>query len=421
MFRRRDFMNNPSPVRVMYVSHTAMLGGGEIALLNLIHTIDRSAICPIVVLASDGPLAQALEPYAQVHILELDERIRQAKKDGLRFSSMLRIADCFRLSKYLAKLRSFIREQEVDIVHANSLKADVIAGMAARWAGTPVIWHVRDRIEPDYLPAFAVRVFRVLARILPTFVVANSAATLKTLQLPDAPVRAPRLRAVVHDGTPVPREIVIRESDGLLQVGLIGRLCPWKGQDIFIRAIAVVSKKCPNARFKIVGSALFGEKEYENTIHKLCTDLGLDDLITFTGFVSDIPALLQELDVVVHASTIGEPFGQVIIEGMAAARPVVATNGGGVPEIVLHNETGLLVPMGDVAAMAEAICQLLEDPRKRAEMGSKGRERVKECFTLQRTLAGIETVYATILRQPRQMLGTTREFSDEVSISPSRR
>jgi glycosyltransferase involved in cell wall biosynthesis len=414
-------MNNPTPIRVMYVSHTAMLGGGEIALLNLVRTIDRAVICPIVVLASEGPLAEALRPYAQVHILELDESVRQAKKDGLGLSSVLRTADFWRLGSYLARLKRFIREQEIDIVHANSLKADIIAGFAARWSGTPIVWHVRDRIESDYLPALVVRVFRVLARILPTFVVANSAATLKTLHLPEAPARAPRLKAVVHDGTRVPQEMVARESNGLLQVGLIGRLCPWKGQDIFIRAVTIVSKKFPNARFKIVGSALFGEKEYESTIRNLCTGQGLGDLVTFTGFVADIPALLQELDVVVHASTIGEPFGQVIIEGMAAAKPVVATNGGGVPEIVLHNETGLLVPMGDVAAMAKAICQLLEDPLKRAEMGAKGRERVNNCFTLQQTLAGIETVYATILRKPRRRLQPTHDLSDEVPLATLRR
>jgi len=116
-------MNNPTPIRVMYVSHTAMLGGGEIALLNLVRTIDRAVICPIVVLASEGPLAEALRPYAQVHILELDESVRQAKKDGLGLSSVLRTADFWRLGSYLARLKRFIREQARPRPHRVRLSA----------------------------------------------------------------------------------------------------------------------------------------------------------------------------------------------------------------------------------------------------------------------------------------------------------
>jgi glycosyltransferase involved in cell wall biosynthesis len=152
----------------------------------------------------------------------------------------------------------------------------------------------------------------------------------------------------------------------------------------------------PDIRFQIVGSAMFDEQEYERRIRALCTSLRLDDVVTFAGFRPDIDAVLHNLDVVVHASTLGEPFGQVIVEGMAAAKPVIATNGGGVPEIVVNGETGLIVPMSDPSAMADAICQLLKNPELRLEMGRKGRERVRSHFTLNRTAQGVQAVYAKI-------------------------
>lgn len=100
----------------------------------------------------------------------------------------------------------------------------------------------------------------------------------------------------------------------------------------------------------------------------------------------------------VHASTKGEPFGQVIIEGMAAGKPVVATNGGGVPEIVEDGRTGILVPMGDVQAMAEAISQILSDPVEARAMGIRARQRVADHFTLQQTARRVEAVYEEVLR-----------------------
>src|SRR5207302_666535 len=144
-------------------------------------------------------------------------------------------------------------------------------------------------------------------------------------------------------------------------IGLVGRISHWKGQHIFIAAAAQVVKRFPSARFEIIGSALFGESAYEEEVRSQVKSLGLEGVVTFTGFCEEVLVRIQGLDILVHASTIGEPFGQVVVEGMVLGKPVVATNGGGVPEIVVNGETGVLVEMGDATAMAEAICGLLAD------------------------------------------------------------
>ena len=383
--------NFGSRPRLLFLDHTAALGGGEIALLRLLQTIDRRHYELIVVLFSDGPLAAKLrESGMECHILPLSTEVIQTRKDGLGIGSLLRIGAVFSAAAFLIRLALLIRRLNVRLVHTNSLKSDLLGGIAARLARRPVIWHVRDRISSDYLPPSVAATFRKLCRIIPTRVLTNSHATMRTLgdNLP------PRFK-VVHDGTAVPAEVPpLGDSP---RIGLVGRIAPWKGQNIFLRAAALLREKFPQAKFLIVGSALFKESQFDTDLRKLATDLKLTDTVEFTGFRDDIAQVMSSLTMLVHASTTGEPFGQVVIEAMALGRPVIATNGGGIPEIIENGRSGLLVPMGDAPAMADAIGQLLSDPSKAAEMGKLGRQRVIDCFTIQRTAAQMEQVFAELL------------------------
>ena len=127
--------------------------------------------------------------------------------------------------------------------------------------------------------------------------------------------------------------------------------------------------------------------------------LGIAQHVTFLGMRDDVPALLSRASIVVHASVLGEPFGQVVIEGMAAGKPVIASNGGAIPEIVIPGVTGLLHEMGDHVGLAEAIVSLLADPVRADAMGEAGRERVREFFTIDQAARTIEGVYEEMLSQ----------------------
>jgi glycosyltransferase involved in cell wall biosynthesis len=174
----------------------------------------------------------------------------------------------------------------------------------------------------------------------------------------------------------------------------VGRISPWKGQHIFVDAAAEILRQYPDTRFQIIGSAMFGEEKYESQIRDQVTSLGLSSKIELTGFCDDVFSLINKLDVLVHASTMGEPFGQVVVEGMVAGKPVVATSGGGILEIVLDGQTGYLVPMGDASAMAAAVCKLLADPVGASEMGLRGRARVLQHFTIDITAQKVQSIYA---------------------------
>jgi glycosyltransferase involved in cell wall biosynthesis len=391
---------------VLLFDHTAALGGGEIALANLVRYLDLNKVKPIVVLASEGPLVEQLRAIAETHVLALSPRVVTHKKDRLGIATLFRIRDALSVLIYVGRLARFIRAHDIDVVHTNSLKADIIGGAAGRLAGRPVVWHVRDRIEDDYLPKLVVRVFRLLSHVIPSYVIANSAATLRTLHLGKGArgssipsgIELGGRSAVVHDGTsPALLEERSTPRSGF-RIGLVGRISPWKGQHVFIQAGALVNQRFPEARFFIIGAALFGEDQYDQEVRRLPGQLGIQDRVEFTGFRNDIRQAIAGLDLLVHASTKGEPFGQVIIEGMAAGKPVVATNGGGVPEIVKDGQTGILVPMGEIQAMADAICQILADPARAKAMGIRGQQRVADHFTLEQTARRVETVYAEISR-----------------------
>ncbi len=400
-------LSAPQPITVLFFDHTALMGGGEVSLFNLVTHIDRSKIEPVVVLASEGELRDKLRAAGvEVHVLPLGESVTQVRKDSLSSARAISFAQVKQILVYIWRLRGFMRARGAQIVHANSLKADLIAALAARLCGVPVIWHVRDRIAEDYLPPLAARAFRLLCRILPTFVIVNSNATLQTLELPRQRRARVIYNGVVHDGLPPEEfdEVPVPDRPDLLSsdnaqplIGLVGRISPWKGQDIFLRAAAQVGQKFPGARFQIIGAPLFGEEDYEREVRALCTELKLDGRVEWTGFRRDVPQLVANLDLLVHASKTGEPFGQVVVEAMMAGKPVVATNGGGIPEIVLDGETGILVPMNDADSMARAILEVLDDPQRARKMGERGQKRAREHFSINRTGNKISRVYDHLL------------------------
>ena len=393
--------------RTVLIDHTARLGGGEVALFNLVRAFDRERYVPVVLLFADGPLREKLVAAGvKTHVLPLHADISDARKDALGGRSVLKIRSALRFAVFVWRTRDLLLRLRPDVVHTNSLKADIIGGIAGRLAGVPVVWHVRDRISEDYLPPRVVRVFRWLAQRVPHRVIANSKATLGTLTRQTRGVAIPSgiddsTWRVIHDGVTDAGAEGGGAADGtgagLLTVGLVGRLARWKGQHVFIEAARRLHGQFPNARFQVIGSALFGEDEYAAELIDAVERNGLGDVVEFTGFRADVAAAIAALDVLVHASITGEPFGQVIVEGMTAGKPVVATNGGGVPEIVQDGTTGFLVPMGDADAMAAAVGRLLADAGLRVEMGRRGRQRVTDHFTIRRTADRVQQVYDDLL------------------------
>jgi glycosyltransferase involved in cell wall biosynthesis len=296
-----------------------------------------------------------------------------------------------RVLPFVVRLARLLRAWHPDVVHTTSLKADLLGLAAGRLAHRPVVWHVHDRIAPDYLPGPVVRVFRAAARWGPTAVVANSAATAETL--PGA-----RSLTVVHPGL-APEQIAadIDDRKGPVRpvVGLVGRISPTKGQLEFVRAAAHIAQRRPEVRFQVTGSALFGESAYEDRVRAEVERLGLGSVLTFTGFREDAGAVMDGLTVCVHASPVPEPFGQVVVEAMARGVPVVATSAGAVLEILDGGRLGYLARPGDVHDLARAIERAFDDPG-RSDVVQAAWKEVQTRYTAQHSADAILAVWQAV-------------------------
>ena len=352
-------------MRVVYLDHVAQLSGGEIALLRLLpHLTEVEAH---MVLAEDGPFADALvQAGISTEVLPLAERARGLRKDRVA-ARTVPVAAIAATAWYILRLALHLRRLRPDLVHTNSLKAGVYGSIAARLAGVPVVWHVRDRVASDYLPRAAVRLVRFMTAKLSSAVIANSHATMRTL---DPRARPVLVYSVVPEALIAPRDELQRPA-GPRTIGMIGRLAPWKGQDLFLRAFAEAFPDS-DARCVLVGAAMFGEDAYEQQLHNLVDELQLDGRVEFRGFRSELWSELARMDILVHASLIPEPFGQVVLEGMAAKVPVIAADAGGPAELVDHDINGMLYPMGDGAALATTMRSLAGDEPRRKRLTAGG-------------------------------------------------
>lgn len=353
--------------RVVVIDHTGQLGGGEIAMMRLLLALDPSWDVTVLLLA-DGAFRSELERNGlPVDVLPLAERTATQNRAGLTDPAVLMRTgrDSLEFARTLAaKLRSLAP----DLVVANTLKAAVLTELATRITRIPWVWHLHDRLSPDYLPTPVVSAMRMLAWT-PRRVVANSVDVAVLTRLP-----ARRL-AVAYPGLPAAAYRDHHTPPDQPVFGLLGRISPTKGQREFIAAAALMADEFPTARFRIVGEALFTDQPYADEVRTLPDRLGVGDRVEFAGWANDPRAAIDGFTALVHASPVPEPFGQVIVEAMARQVPVVATLGGGVGEIlraprgarlgdgaVLSTAVGQLVGPEDPEALASAMATVLRDP-----------------------------------------------------------
>lgn len=378
-------------LRVVYLDHVARLSGGELALARLLDALDVDAT---VILAEDGPLVGRLRAGgARVEVLPLAARVRELRRYRVRPTGVP-AGDLLAVAGHVVRLARRLRALRPDLVHTNSLKAALYGSVAARLAGVPVVWHVRDRIAPDYLPRTATAMVRGLSKALPDALIANSATTLATLPRPR---RRPRLWRVVPSPVPEARSSSRSRSGEPLRVGMVGRLAPWKGQHVFLEAFAQAFPAGPE-RAVVIGGTLFGEEAYEASLHDDAVRLGIAERVEFRGHREDMAVELAGIDVAVHASITPEPFGQVVVEAMAAGLPVVAAAAGGPAEVVTDGVDGVLVPPGDRQSLAAALRRLAADDQLRTRLGTAGRARA-EAFRPDIVAVSVMELYRAVLAE----------------------
>ncbi|MEL7976730.1 glycosyltransferase [Isoptericola sp. F-RaC21] len=389
----------PGPLRVLVVGHTAELGGAELALVRLCAALrqDAAGVDVRAALLADGPLVALLEDAGTpVRVVAADPALVTAARGTLTTPSAGALRRVAAAARTVVALRRVVRAARPDVVHTTTLKADVLGLVAAWTCRVPVVWHVHDRVAPDYLPPAVVRVLRAVARRGPRAVVANSRATAATLPgVRDLTVAypgfAPEQARPAPPGPPSGRPRV---------VGLLGRLSPTKGQLELVRATPAVLAHHPDVVVRLVGAPAFGAEGYAREVEAEVRRLGLEGRVELAGFAADPAAVLDSLALCVHASPVPEPFGQVVVEAMVRGVPVVATDAGGVPEILRAADPplGRLVPPGDPQALADAIVAVLDDPRAAHDVAARAHAVALARFSVAETARTVSAVWRRAAR-----------------------
>src|SRR5690606_5565742 len=315
-------------------------------------------------------------------------------RGGLR--ELRAVAPVLRLARRLARVA-----KGHELIYANTQKAMIVAALAGGLAGKPVVWHLRDILSSDHFGRLQRWAAVIAANLRVSRVIANSMASAEAF----VAAGGDRARvSVVYNGidpaafapTSGERQMRLRRDLGLGRapvVAAFGRLSPWKGQHVLIEALRLL----PGVHALIVGAALYGEDAYAEDLQRRVKALDLADRVHFLGFRSDIPDLMRLASVVVHTSVAPEPFGRVLVEGMLAQRPVVASRAGGTVEVIEHGTSGLLVPPADPGALARAVVGLLSDEAAARRIAADGYERARHLFSPQAMLARIEQEIELVL------------------------
>jgi glycosyltransferase involved in cell wall biosynthesis len=363
-----------SPLRVLVVNQTATMSGGEHSLLTLLAALDaRDA--RIAVASPLGDLSQRTAALGMRHVriagteasFRLDVRTTPRELASLALSA-------FQVARAARRLR-------IDVVHANTTRAGLIA-IVARALGAPApLVHVRDWTPPGRAADIVLHsVARGAADI-----VANSRhvanqfdGTARTdLRVIHNPIELARFDPARHERSAARARLGI--ADCVPLAGVVGQLTPWKGQDDAIRSLAVARRSARDAMLVIAGSAKFtgaaarfDNAAFAESLPLLTRRLGLGDAVNLLGEVDDVPGLLAALDVLLVPSW-EEAFGRVVVEGMAMGLPVIATASGGPPEIIDDGRTGFLLAPRDPEAWGGLLADLLRDPAWRANVGEAAR------------------------------------------------
>lgn len=404
--------------RILYVEKPAFAGGSVVSLYELVCGLDASCYEPVILFYGPNPYRERFRALG-VRVITLSERQpygSPSADSGRDIAASLsrysrRLATGYREAKQFFLLGSrdwplawrllrLIREEAIDLVHNNnSLSGNRASVMAARLAGVPQVCHVRMLQELLFFER------HVLAGFVDSFVYISKAVEQRYLDLGIPAGRGDVVYNPINLGVFERTDHIaeLRSELGLVDqdrvISNVGRLDWWKGHDYFLQAMAKVIQLCPSTKALIVGASdsTPRNRDYCERLQQLAVDLGISDHVIFAGFRADIPRIMAVSDVVVHSASEPEPFGRVIVEAMAAGRPVVATAAGGVLDIVEDQVTGLLVPLKDASSMAQAIQQLLRDPMQAKAMGRRALWRTRERFSVEQHVSAIQRIYRRIL------------------------
>lgn len=391
-------MNSRAPARILFLHPSNELYGADLALLYLLRGLDRSRFEPLVILANDIEYGGLLSRELQASNIETRSLpIAVARRKYLSpvgLPLFLR-----RLSKSVRMIADIIEREKIDIVYSNTL-AVWTGALAARRARRPHIWHVHESLENPrqlvtlmrrFVPSYSVRVIGVSQAVLQNILVTPEARAKGQViyngKEPDIWMLASGREQVRQELGCGPEDVV---------VGMVARVSKMKAPDLCVQAVAPLMAQYPQLHCFIAGGPVPGQTEPLDELRQLVANSPAPERFHLLGERRDAPNLMAAMDILAAPSRYGEGASLTIIQAMFASKPVVATDVGGNSELVTNQETGWIIPRNNIKALSNAMESLVNDPHRRAEMGTAGQRRALEHFTLDRAVAQFNEMLSCI-------------------------
>ncbi|MFN0071045.1 MAG: glycosyltransferase family 4 protein [Chloroflexota bacterium] len=389
------------PHNILFVNTPTYIGGAEISLLILAEELQRRGHSCWLLTTGEGPLTRRAEELGiPVWIQPFPWLSR--RKPGVYVRAILQIA-------------LLLRRFRIDIVHTNCDRSLPIMRWACRIAGRPYVSHVRDFVRGWFQPS-GIAGLKDAQRVL-----ANSNAVADVTR--EAGLASERIITVyspIDVASLEPTAIQPRNhgrehlnlSPEHLVIGIVGQIQSIKGHREFVTACLAIAAILKDACFLIVGDPPPDSlsTEFSLEIQGLIASSPYGDRFFNLGFQGRIGPVLRSVDILAVPSW-KEPFGRVAVEGLAAGCAVIASDSGGLPEIVVHDVNGLLIPPGDALALSHAFLRLATDPALRQRLARAGLESARQ-FTIARHVDVCEDVYRTVVNEqlPKQHLAIATAF-----------
>lgn len=401
-------------MRIVFLSPSGELGGAETALVDMLAAVRkaRPAWTLSLIAASDGPLIRKAADYADTIALPFPTALARLGEWGSRGSVSTRlglgaglVAASGPALGYARHLTRHLLDFRPDIIHSTGLKMHLL-GARARPPDSKLIWHFHDYPAARRMTArlLASQAHRCDAMLANSESVAADARNRFGANIPIHTIyNAVDLERFAPSGPRVDLDALAGlppMAPGGVRVGLVATFARWKGHTVFLDAMAQL--RGANVRGYIVGGSIYETGASQYTLDVLRAQArvrGLGEAVGFTGKVDDVPGVMRALDIVVHASIEPEPFGLVIAEAMACARPVIVSRAGGAAEIAQAG--AVFHTPGNSDELAERIRELASDPARREALGNAGRAAAVRLFSRERLCATLVPVYESLARSAR--------------------
>lgn len=358
---------------VFVESYPQVMYGQQHTLMSLLNNAKNDGHHCRVVTTNDGPFVNNLRHHGNevvIHPYPSQLAVYGGAIYNYGFKDKLSLV--LQSIKYFLELRVWLKSNRPDILFCNDMRGLLTMGVAARSLGIPVV--IWDKLDKPHglLDWFQLPIAKVN-------IIISDAVKVKYPVIQQS-IFARKIHKI-HEGVDLPTYQNLKNIGGNLgfhqntvNFAIVGSISSRKGHDRILKLIPEISSKYPGFRLLLVG-------DYDDTSPQFFD--GLPNInhpsVIHTGFRDDIPNVMHSIDALLILSR-QEGMGMVIVEAMAASRPVIGTRAGGIPEVVVDGETGLLVEGDDDEALLNAISQLCDDPDKRQRMGSAGRARVEANF-----------------------------------------